>query len=140
MRSAATMRGDGPRRVSCQGFTVIEVIVASFLLTIGLLATSQLVIMATGHIALSRQQSDAASLAAQTVEQYRDINYTTLGQGCSPSCTYTVTPTVGAITYSVQTVVTPDDPAAGMKRVAVTVTWGGGTNNYATSTILSPLQ
>jgi prepilin-type N-terminal cleavage/methylation domain-containing protein len=139
MRSAATMREDGHRGVPCRGFTVIEVIVASFLLTVGLLATSQLVIMATGHIALSRQQSDAASLAAQTVEQYRDINYTTLGQGCSPSCTYTAYPVVGAITYTVQTAITPDDPAVGMKRVAVSVTWGGG-NSYATSTILSPLQ
>jgi prepilin-type N-terminal cleavage/methylation domain-containing protein len=138
MRSAATIRGGCARRVSCRGFTVIEVIVASFLLTVGLLAASQLVIMATGHIALSRQQSDAASLASQTVEQYRDINYATLGQGCSPSCTYTVTPTVGATTYTVQTVVTPDDPTAGMKRVAVSVTWGS--NTYATSTILSPLQ
>ncbi len=132
------MRRDGSRRLSCRGFTVIEVIVASFLLTVGLLATSQLVIMATGHIALSRQQSDAASLAAQTIEQYRDINYATLGQGCSPSCTYTAYPVVGAITYTLQTVVTLDDPAAGMKRVAVTVTWGA--NSYATSTILSPLQ
>ncbi len=134
-----TMRAGGARRASCRGFTVIEVIVASFLLTVGLLATSQLVVMATGRVAVSRQQSAATSLAAQTVEQYRDINFATLGAACSPTCTYTTTPMVGAIKYTVQTAVTKDDPAVGIKRVTVTVTWGGG-NRYVTSTILSSLQ
>jgi hypothetical protein len=32
-----------------------------------------------------------------------------------------------------------NDPAAGLKRVTVSVSWGGG-NSYVTSTILSPLQ
>ena len=112
----------------------MEVIIAAFLLTVGLVATAQLILMATGQVALSKQQSDAASLASQTIEQYRDINFNTLNAG-----THTTTPTVGATTYTVQTVVTVNDPQTGMKRVAVTVTWGGG-QSYATSTILSPLQ
>ncbi len=116
------------------GFTVMEVIISAFLLTVGLIATAQLVMMATGQVALSKQQSDAAALASQTVEQYRDITFNSLAQG-----TYTKNSTIGATTYSVQTVVTVNDPTTGMKRVAVTVTWGGG-QSYATSTILSPLQ
>jgi Tfp pilus assembly protein PilV len=119
---------------SCRGFTVMEVIIAAFLLTVGLVATAQLVMMATGHVALSKQQSDAAALASQTVEQYRDVAFNALAAG-----TYTATPTVGAITYTVQTVVTVNDPTTGMKRVSVTVTWTGG-QSYATSTIISPLQ
>ncbi len=119
---------------SCRGFTVMEVIIAAFLLTVGLVATAQLVMMATGHVALSKQQSDAAALASQTVEQYRDVAFNALAAG-----TYTATPTVGAITYTVQTVVTVNDPTTGMKRVSVTVTWSGG-QSYATSTIVSPLQ
>lgn len=134
------MRTAAVRQASRGGFTVIEVLVATFLLTIGLVATSQLVMMATGQVALARQQSAAATLAAQTVEMYRDINFSTLGQGCDPTvgCTYTATPTVGAITYTVSTNVKPNNPAPTMTTVAVTVTWGG--NSYATSTILSPLQ
>jgi Tfp pilus assembly protein PilV len=119
---------------SCRGVTVMEVIIAAFLLTVGLTATAQLVMMATGQVALSKQQSDAASLASQTVEEYRDINFNTLAAG-----THTSNSTIGATTYSVQTVVTVNDPTTGMKRVAVTITWGGG-QSYATSTILSPLQ
>lgn len=112
----------------------MEVIIAAFLLTVGLMATAQLVMMATGHVALSRQQTDAAALAAQTIEQYRDINFSTLTAG-----TRNTTAAVGVTLFSIQTVVTVDDPQVGMKRVSVTVTWGGG-QSYATSTILSPLQ
>jgi len=112
----------------------MEVIIAAFLLTVGLIATAQLVMMATGQVALSKQQSDAASLASYTVEQYRDVNFNVLAAG-----TYNSSSTIGATTYNVQTVVTVNDPTTGMKRVAVTVSWGGG-QSYATSTILSPLQ
>lgn len=128
------MRRSAPTRDSCRGFTVMEVIIAAFLLTVGLVATAQLMLMATGQVALSKQQSDAAAIAGQTIEQYRDINFTDLVAG-----TYTVTQTVGVTMYTVQTTVTVNDPQSGMKRVAVTVTWGG-TQSYATSTILSPLQ
>ncbi len=112
----------------------MEVIIAAFLLTVGLMATAQLVMMATGHVALSRQQTDAAALAVQTIEQYRDISFSNLTAGTRSS-----TATVGATTFNVQTVVTANDPQVGMKRVFVTVTWVGG-QSYVTSTILSPLQ
>jgi len=113
----------------------MEVVVAAFLLTVGLVATAQLVLMVTGQVALSKRQSDAAAVAGQTIEQYRDIDFNSLVAG-----TYTATQAVGATTDTVQTTVTVNDPQTGMKRVAVTVTWGGGTQSYATSTILSPLQ
>lgn len=123
-----------PAHGSSRGFTVIEVVVAAFLLAAGLIATAQLVVMATGQVSLSRQQSDGTRVAAQTIEQYRDVRFYTLAAG-----TYTASQTVGATTYTVQTTVTVDTPQVGLKTVAVTVTWGGG-QSYATSTILSPLQ
>lgn len=124
------------------GFTVLEVIVASFLLTIGLVATAQLVVMATGRVALGRQGSDAASLAQQTVEQYRDENFATLLAAvvaAGGTQTITATPTVGAMTFTVQTSLQANTPQANTVTVAVTVTWGGG-QSYVTQTILSPLQ
>jgi len=117
----------------CGGFTIIEALVAAFLFTVGLVATAQLEVMASGQVSSSRQQSDAAALAAQTIEQYRDINFYTLVAG-----TYNATPRVGSTTYTVQTVVTQNDPQTGVDRVAVTVTWKG--KSYATSTLVSPLQ
>ncbi len=136
--NAATVAGTrarGVRRASDRGFTVMEVIVASFLFTVGLLATAQLVIVATGQVALSRQQSDAATLAAQTIEQYRDIAFATLTPG-----TRTMSATVGNITYQVVTVVDAINvQQAGTDLVTVTVTWGSG-RSYVTSTIIGPLQ
>ena len=117
------------------GFTVIEVIVAAFLMALSLMVTAQLVIMATGQVAVGRQASDASTLAAQTIEQYRDRNFSSLVAG-----TFVTTPTVGAITYTVTTVVTTSDPQPNMTRVRVTVTWGGAGQNYVAETILSVLQ
>jgi len=131
------MRKPVPVSCSSRGFTVIDVIIAAFLLAAGLVATAQLVVMATGQVSLSRQQSDGARVAAQTIEQYRDVYFYTLGAG-----TYTSSQLVGATIYTVTTVVTADTPQVGLKTVAVTVTWSGGSGgkSYATSTILSPLQ
>jgi len=131
------MRKPVPVSCSSRGFTVIEVIIAAFLLAAGLVATAQLVVMATGQVSLSRQQSDGARVAAQTIEQYRDVYFYTLATG-----TYTSSQLVGTTTYTVTTVVTADTPQVGLKTVAVTVTWSGGSGgkSYATSTILSPLQ
>ncbi len=113
----------------------MEVIVASFLFTVGLLATAQLVIVATGQVALSRQQSDAATLAAQTIEQYRDIAFATLTPG-----TRTTSASVGNITYQIVTVVDATNvQQAGTDLVTVSVTWGSG-RSYVTSTIIGPLQ
>ncbi len=117
------------------GFTVIEVIVASFLMALGLMVTAQLVIMATGQVALGRQASDASTLAGQTIEQYRDRNFSSLAAG-----TYVTTPTVGSTTYTVTAVVTTNDPQPNMTRVRVTVTWGGAGQSYVAETILSVLQ
>jgi Tfp pilus assembly protein PilV len=113
----------------------MEVIVASFLFTVGLLATAQLVIVATGQVALSRQQSDAATLAAQTLEQYRDIAFAALTPG-----TRNTSATVGNISYQISTVVdNVNIQQAGTDLVTVTVSWGSG-QSYVTSTIIGPLQ
>jgi Tfp pilus assembly protein PilV len=128
------MRKSVSEQGSSRGFTVIEVVIAAFLLAAGLIATAQLAVMATGQVSLSRQQSDGSRVAAQTIEQYRDVGFYTLAAG-----TYNASQTVGATTYTVQTVVTVDTPQVGLKTVVVTITWRGG-QSYATSTILSPLQ
>ena len=122
------------RRRREDGFTVLEVIVAGFLLAVGLIATAQLAVMATTQVALGRQASDASTLAAQTIEQYRDINFSKLLAG-----TFVTTPTVGTTTFTVTTVVTNNDPQTNMTRVRVTVTWRGG-QQYVAETILSTLQ
>jgi Tfp pilus assembly protein PilV len=117
------------------GFTVLEVVVAAFLLTVGLLATAQLLVVATSQGRLGKQASDASTLAAQTIEKYRDVNFPTLAAG-----TYITNPVVGADRYTVQAVVTANDPQPNMDRVRVTVSWNAGGQSYVSETILGPLQ
>jgi prepilin-type N-terminal cleavage/methylation domain-containing protein len=131
--------GDGRPAVTARwtrerGFTVIEVLIAIVLLATGLLATARLMVVATSHGRLAKQASDAATLAAHTIERYRDKNYDTITGG-----TFVTTPIVGADTYTVTTVVTRDIPA-NRTTINVTVTWNGGTQSYVSATILSNLQ
>lgn len=127
------VRGTSGR--SIKGFTTLEIIVAAFLLTVGLLATAQLMVVATSQGALSKRASDAATLAGETIEKFRDVNFGSLAAG-----TYTTNPMMGADAYTVTAVVTDNDPQHNMKRVRVTVTWNGGGQGYVSESILSPLQ
>lgn len=124
-----------PRRSPERGFTALEVLVAAMLLSVGLLASAQLIVVATGQGHLARQGSDASTLAAQTIEQYRDMNYANLVGG-----SFITNPIVGSDQYTVTADVTRNDPQINMTRVRVTVTWNGGTKSYVSETILSTLQ
>ncbi len=54
------------------GFTALEVLVAAVLLAIGLVVSAQLMVVAMTQGHLAKQGSDASTLAAETIEQYRD--------------------------------------------------------------------
>ena len=122
------------RWVRERGFMAIEVLIAIVLLATGLLATAQLFVVASAQGRLAKQGSDASTLAAHTIERYRDMNYANITSG-----TFTTYPSVGADTYTVQAVVTKD-PQTNMTDVTVTVTWNGGRQSYVSETILSNLQ
>jgi len=123
------------RRARERGFTTLEVLIAVVLLATGLVATAQLFVVAAAQGKLAKQGSDASTLAAQTIEQYRDTSYDKIIVG-----SFISTPTVGADKYSVKADVTRDDPQTNMTRVKVTVTWNGGGRSYVSETILSNLQ
>jgi Tfp pilus assembly protein PilV len=116
------------------GFTILEVLVAVFLMLVGVGATAQLIVTATGQAAAAQQSSIAGTLAAQTVESYRDRNFGNIAPG-----TFVSTSTVGATAFTITTVVTVNDPQPNMDRVHVTVSWAGGGQSYVTETILAPL-
>jgi Tfp pilus assembly protein PilV len=118
-----------------RGFTALETLIATVLLATGVLATAQLFIVAGAQGKLAKQGSDASTLAAQTIEQYRDVSYDQIVGG-----SFITTPTVGADRYTVRADVTRDDPQTNMTRVRVTVTWNGGVRSYVSETIFSDLQ
>lgn len=122
-------------RRSEAGFTALEVLVAAVLLAIGLVVSAQLMVVAMSQGHLAKQGSDASTLAAQTIEQYRDANYAGITGG-----TFYTYPTVGSDAYTVRADVVRNDPQTNMTRVKVTVTWNSGVQSYVSETILSNLQ
>jgi prepilin-type N-terminal cleavage/methylation domain-containing protein len=122
-------------RRSEAGFTALEVLVAAVLLAIGLVVSAQLMVVAMSQGHLAKQGSDASTLAAKTIEQYRDANYAAITGG-----TFYTYPTVGSDAYTVRADVVRNDPQTNMTRVRVTVTWNSGVQSYVSETILSNLQ
>lgn len=122
----------GPRH---NGFTLLEVLLATFILVFGVAATAALLLAANTQGTVSRRATEAAALAQRELEVLRDMRYDDIA---SASPTNLV---VGSKTYSLERVVTVNDPAPNMKRIRVTLTWViRGTRTYVAETIFTNLS
>ena len=112
------------------GFTVVEVLVAVVILAFVLTAVNALLVAGVTQAAVSKRATDAAAAAQQELETLRDLSYASILS--APSKTVTV----GTHTYTVNRVVTDNDPQPNMKRITVTVTWNlQGVRSYVAETI-----
>ncbi len=100
-----------------KGFTLIEVLVALAILTIGLLGLWSLHISATHGNAFSQRMREATSLANQKMEELRAADFNTLADG-QDTLQYL------AHNYRCKWQVT-NAAAPNTKQVTVTVGWGG---------------
>lgn len=122
----------GPRH---NGFTLLEVLLATFILIFGVAATAALLLAANTQGTVSRRATEAAVLAQKELEVLRDMRYDDIASA-SPT-----TLVVGSKTYSLERVVTVNDPAPNMKRIRVTLTWViRGTRTYVAETIFTNLS
>lgn len=90
IRAQATITNRG--RLGERGFTLIEALIATLVLSFGLIAISNLMIVSTSANYLANQSTAATMLAAQQMELLRSVNFTALT--VSPGDTLE-TPTVG---------------------------------------------
>lgn len=106
----------GRPRPAEAGFSLIEILFAIAFLGIGLLATAQMIPLAMHQVVGSKQITDASAAGQTKMEELRmeDYSSTLLTAG-------THADTTGR--YSRSWVVTDGQPAAGSKRVDLTVTW-----------------
>ena len=113
------------QRVKSQyGFTLLEVLVAIVILTIGLLGTAGLT---TGVIRGNHYSKNitSATAAAQTqLESIKSSGYANATTTNFPGDTVTM----GGMTFTRTTTVTNSSPAANMKTVSVTVSWTESNN------------
>ena len=111
---------------SRQGFTLIEVVVAIVMLTFGVLASASL----TAALMRSNRGVTNRTRAIETlrlkVEDLQSLRYSDIVNGND-------TETIGGITYSRAWTVTPNSPAANLKTVTLTVTWGDRQGNHTIS-------
>jgi len=116
------------------GFTLLEVLVAIVILTIGLLGTAGLT---TGVIRGNHYSKNitSATAAGQTLlESVKSSGYTNATSANFPNDTVTM----GGMTFTRTTTITNSSPAANMKTVSVTVSWTES-NNTARSVNLQTI-
>jgi len=125
-----------PRLRSSDGFTLIEVLVAMVILSVGLLGTAALITGIIKSNQVSNRITTATVLAQDKMEEIRGLGYS----GMPTSDTTTTEPYNSITNYSLYKRVTFTEvvnPAAGMKTVTVTVYWNSDNSSIELKTIFA---
>lgn len=116
------------------GFTLMEVLIAMLILSVGLLGMAALITGIINSNKLSNRISAATVLAQDKMEKIRGVGYDDAEDEAG-------TEDYGDISnyplYERITAVAPNDPAAGMKKITVTVYWDDGDHSVVLNTILA---
>ena len=116
-----------------RGFTLIEVLIAIVILSVGLLGMAALTVGIINGNKLSKDATTATVLAQEKIEEIRgrDHRYSSLIAEAAAACQSPYNE------FQRQVVVSGDDPVAGMKTVTVTVSWGSGAHSKVLKTIFA---
>ena len=104
---------------SQNGFTLLEVLVAIVILTIGLLGTAGLTTGVIRGNHYSKNVTSATAAGQTMLESVKSSGYTNATSANFPNDTVTM----GGMTFTRTTTITNSSPAANMKTVSVTVSW-----------------
>ena len=116
------------------GFTLMEVLVAMVILTVGLLGMAALIAGIINSNKLSNRISTATVLAQDKIEEIRGVGYDD-AEDEDGTEDYNIIPDYTL--YKRITDVVAGDPAAGMKKIAVTVYWDSDDHLVVLQTILA---
>ena len=121
----------GSREATTQGgFTLIEMMVAILLVGVGLMGLAALSTTVTRANVQSSGLTAASALAQERIESFQTQPYGSIASGSD-------TRLLDGVAFTRSWTVTPDDPAPGLKTIAVTVSWAtrGTTHSTRLSTI-----
>jgi type IV pilus assembly protein PilV len=121
---------------SRDGFTLIEVLVALLILSVGLLGVAGLTAGIIRGDFFSRNITSATAIAQTQLEAVQNKGYLNANTTNFPSSAATVS--MGGVNFSRTTTITDNSPAANMKTISVTVTWNEA-NNAARSVSLQTI-
>ncbi|MDP3028876.1 MAG: type IV pilus modification protein PilV [Deltaproteobacteria bacterium] len=117
-----------------KGFTLIEVLIATLVLAIGLLSLATLAGTVIRGNSFSNKMTTATTLAQDKMEEIKGLVYDNAGTAAG-------TENYGSITnynsYKRVTTVAANTPGSGMKEVTVTAFWDADTHSVDLKTILA---
>jgi prepilin-type N-terminal cleavage/methylation domain-containing protein len=125
--------------MSQDGFTLIEVFIAIFILTVSLLGTAALTTGVIRGNKASRNLTTATAIAQSCLEENRRVGYTNAGAGSSSCLSGNANVTQDGVTFARVLTVTPAD-ATNIRTLTVIVSWSEGavgTKSVTLTTILA---
>lgn len=107
---------------SCAGFSLIEAMIALFLLAFVLMGVVIVLISSIQSLGQARRITDATNLAQADLELLVNAPFNAVSSGSNPNNPITAIGTTGGI-YSVSRTVSNGSPATNMKSIVVAVAW-----------------
>lgn len=118
------------KRSNTSGFTLVEILIAIFILAFALLAVAQMQIMAIRGNAFANKTTTAVILAQDKIEELKGLSYSSVVD----EDPYLDSSGV----YTIDLDVDDNTPATDLKTVEVTVTWQDATSHQVSlDTIIS---
>lgn len=116
-----------------EAFTLIEIMIALVVLSVGLVALAGLQISAIKGNAFSKRMTTAVTIANARLEEIKNTAYANIQSESSAQVT------ASNMNFTRQVTVTNDSPVLNTKTVNVTVTWKDGSKSHTVpiSTIIS---
>ena len=106
------------KKTGQDGFSLIEVLIAISILSIGMLALAALQVSAIRGNALGKKKSLAVALAEAKIEEFRNTPYASIAGGITTEEDLSL----GEI-YTRQSTIEDNVPTTGMKTITVQVSW-----------------
>jgi len=120
--------------INNSGFTLMEVLVAMVILTVGLLGMAALITGIINSNKLSNRMSVATVVAQDKMEDIKRIGYADAEAGTEP---------YGGADFPLYkrvTDVASGSPASGMKTITVTVSWDADAHSVELKTIIADIE
>src|SRR5919108_2968420 len=104
------------------GFTLIEILIATVIITVASLGVASLTIGVIRGNSFSKRLTTATTLAQDRLEEIKGIGYSNAPMGNTPG-TYGDIPNFGGYKRDTSVAYVNGDPASKMKKIDVTVYW-----------------